>query len=106
MTTTTTNTQPHIKKLLSQLANSQSSGCIRVEAGTVSWKIYLQKGNLKYVFCSLQSLEEFKYHLRYLGLKQSVAAVKKLSSADLKLFYSSSKKTSPIIFMVKLFVGY
>lgn len=72
-------------KLLSQLANSQSSGCLEVNEGDVYWKIYLQQGNLQYVYCSIQLLEQLKYHLYYLGWQQAVAALKNCPQSLLKI---------------------
>ena len=66
--------------LLSRLANAHSSGCLELDEGSVSWKIYLQQGNLNYVFCSVQVLDQLKYYLQYLQFKQAVAALKKLPS--------------------------
>lgn len=83
---TTTATQLNTRKLLSQLANSKSSGCLWFEAELVSWKIYLQQGSLKYAYCSAQLLDQLKYYLYYLGFKQAVAALKNLPSHDPKLY--------------------
>ncbi len=64
--------------LLSRLVNNHSSGCLELNDETVSWKIYLQQGNLNYVFCSVQVLDQLKYYLQYLQFKQAIAALKKL----------------------------
>ena len=42
----------NVKKLLEQLAQSQSSGCLELNEEFVSWKIYLQE-KFKYVYCSI-----------------------------------------------------
>ena len=72
----TTAIKIHPQELLSQLENSKSSGCLELDEGLVSWKIYLQQGNLKYVYCSAQLLDQLKYYLHYLGWKQALAALK------------------------------
>ena len=92
MMTTTTKLNP--RELLSQIAHSNSSGCLEIDEGLVSWQIYLQEGNLKYVCCSAQLLDQLKYHLHYLGWKQAVAALKQLpsSSADIQC-YSQDKSS-------------
>ena len=64
------------RELLLRLANSQSSGCLELDEGLVSWKIYFHQGNLKYVDCSAQLLDQIKYYLRYLGWQQALAALK------------------------------
>ncbi len=74
--TKTTNLSP--RDLLSRLTDSKSSGCLELYEGLVSWKIYLQQGNIKYVYCSAQLLDQLKYYLHYFGCKQAVAALKEL----------------------------
>ena len=69
---------PNPSELISRLENSDSSGCLEIDRELVSWKIYLQQGRLKYAYCSIQSLDQLKYYLQYLGLKQGVAALKQL----------------------------
>ena len=81
----TTSTKFNPRELLSQLADSNSSGCLEFDEGLISWKIYLQEGNLKYVYCSAQLLEQLKYHLHYLEFKQAVAALKHLPSSFIKI---------------------
>lgn len=65
-------------KLLSKLADSNSSGCLKLDTGLVSWKIYLQQGHLQYVYCSVQLLEQLKYHLHCCGSKQAIVALQHL----------------------------
>lgn len=74
----TTTSKLNAQQLLSQLASAKNSGCLELRGESVVWEIYLQTGNLKYVYCSSQSLDQLKYHLHCLGLKQAVAALKKL----------------------------
>ncbi|MDJ0690365.1 MAG: response regulator [Xenococcaceae cyanobacterium MO_188.B32] len=90
--TTTTKLNP--QELLSQLANSNSSGCLELDEGLVSWKIYLQQGKLKYIYCSAQLLDQLKYYLRYLGLKQALNGLKELPSSDDKLESYVPEKSS------------
>ena len=80
--TTTIKINP--RELLSRLANSNSSGCLELDEGLVSWKIYLQQGSLQYVYCSAQLLDQLKYHLHYLKWKQAVAALKSPSFAKIQ----------------------
>ena len=80
---TTTTFSPN--NSLSQLANSQSSGCLELSNGLVSWKIYLYRGSLQYVYCSAQLLDWLKYHLRYLGWKQAVNALKDIPQSFLSI---------------------
>ncbi len=82
------------KKILSQLANSKGSGCLKINEGLVCWQIYLHQGNLQYVNCSAQMLDQLKYHLHYLGLKQAIAALKNLPPSFLKI-QSSIQNKSP-----------
>ncbi len=80
-----TNKQFNPQELLSQLLNSKSSGCLELNNRNIYWKIYLQKGNLKYIDCSVQLLEQLEYHLHYLGFEKSVVALKQWSASDLSL---------------------
>lgn len=88
--TTTTKVNP--TKLLSQLADSESSGCLKLDEGLVSWKIYLQEGQLKYIDCSAQLLDQLKYHLQLLGYKPAILGLKKLPASYLKLQTSVEDK--------------
>ncbi len=69
--------------LLSRLAASNSSGCLELDEGSVYWKLYLQQGNINYVFCSIQLLDQLKFHLHNLGFKPAIAALKHLPSSYL-----------------------
>ena len=71
-------------ELLSQRAESHSSGCLELVRESISWKIYFQQGKLKYVDCSMQLLEQLRYHLHYFGWTQAIAALKDLSLSSLK----------------------
>jgi chemotaxis family two-component system response regulator PixG len=88
MTTTSKLNSP---KLLSQLAEASKSGCLELRSGTVVWQIYLHQGSLQYIYCSTQSLDQLKYHLHLLGLKEAIAAVKDspqslLTATDLDIY--------------------
>ena len=80
----TTSTKFNSKELLSRLAESNSSGCLELDGGSISWKIYLYQGNLQYINCSAQSLDQLKYYLHYLKYKPAVAALKTFPSSNLK----------------------
>jgi two-component system, chemotaxis family, response regulator PixG len=81
-------------ELISQLEKSDNSGCLEIEEGLISWKIYVQQGQLKYINCSAQSLEQLKYYLHYLGWKQAITALKQLPASYLQLPSSTSEKSS------------
>lgn len=89
----TTTTKLNLTELLSQLAESKNSGCLEVVGEEISWKIYLQQGKFKYIECSVQLLDQIKYHLYQLGFAETVAALKELppstitdKSSDLSLY--------------------
>lgn len=65
-------------ELLSQTSESNGSGCLELVKESVSWRIYFQQGKLKYVECSIQSLDQLRYHLHYLGWTEAIAALKNL----------------------------
>lgn len=90
--TTTTKVNP--TELLSQLADSQNSGCLELDEGLVSWKIYIQQGQLQYVDCSAQLLDQLKYYLQSLGWKPAILGLKKLPASYLKLQTSVQEKSA------------
>ena len=81
--TTSTEVSPQVNQiepieLLSQLANSKSSGCVRIDSGSVFWDVYLQQGLVKYVNCSVQSIEQLSQYLQILNLASAITVIKKL----------------------------
>ncbi|MBE9044487.1 response regulator [Pleurocapsales cyanobacterium LEGE 10410] len=90
----TTTTKLNSRELLSQLADSNSSGCLELDEGLVSWKIYFQGGKIQYVCCSAQLLDQLKYYLHYFGWKQAIAALKNLPPSIIKM-QSSPQNKSP-----------
>ena len=90
----TTSIKLNPKKLLSRLANSTSSGCLKIDEGLVYWKIYLRQGNLQYIYCSVQLLTQLKYHLHRLGLNKAIAGLKNLPESFLRI-QSSIQDRSP-----------
>lgn len=90
--TTTTKVNP--TELLSQLAHSHSSGCLELDEGLVSWKIYIQQGQLKYVDCSAQLLDQLKYYLQFLDWKPANLGLKNLPASYLKIQTSVQEKSA------------
>ncbi|MEY4517841.1 MAG: hypothetical protein RLZZ499_440 [Cyanobacteriota bacterium] len=86
------------QKLLSQLADANSSGCLEINAESISWKIYLHEGNIQYVHCSAQLLEQLKYHLYYLGWHKAISAIKQLPNDLLNKSLSIQSKSSHHIY--------
>jgi twitching motility two-component system response regulator PilG len=80
--TTTTKLNP--TELLPQLAESNNSGCLEVVAEAISWKIYLHQGKFKHIRCSVQLLEQLKYHLYQLGFTEAITALKQLPPSLIK----------------------
>ena len=90
--TTATKLEP--AKLLSKLADSKSSGCLKLDAGLIFWKIYLQQGNLQYVYCSAQLLEQLNYHLHCCGFRQAMQALRHLPPSFTRLGLTIENKYS------------
>ena len=74
---------------MSQLAETKSSGCLELTTELVSWKIYLQQGNLQYVYCSIQTLDRFKYHLHSLDLRQALSSIQNIPQSIVNVQHSS-----------------
>jgi two-component system, chemotaxis family, response regulator PixG len=94
----TATVQFNTTELIFQLEKSNSSGCLKIEERLVSWKIYVQQGQLKYINCSAQSLEQLKYYLHYLGWKQTIATLKQLPASFLQLSSLTSENSSELDF--------
>jgi two-component system, chemotaxis family, response regulator PixG len=86
------------QKLLSQLADANRSGCLEINAESISWKIYLHEGNIQYVHCSAQLLEQLQYHLYYLGWHKAISAIKQLPHDLLNESLSIQSKSSKHIY--------
>jgi two-component system, chemotaxis family, response regulator PixG len=86
------------QRLLSQLADANSSGCLEINTECISWKIHLHEGNIQYVHCSAQLLEQFKYHLYYLGWPKAISAIKQLPNDLLNTSSSIQSKSSNHIY--------
>lgn len=67
-------------KLLKNLSNH--SGVLEVFREDLNWILYLEKGQVQYAAMSTQGIEELTYHLRYLGYKKAVEAVKTAKSLE------------------------
>ena len=89
----TTAVKLNLRDLLAQPVQSKSSGCLELDEGLVTWKIYLQQGTVKYVHCSVQNLDQLKYHLHYFEWKEAVSALKRLPSSFVKLHLSVQDKS-------------
>lgn len=63
-------------QLLVNSANSSISGILRVYGEKNSWIIYFDQGKVLYSSLSCQSLEELRFHLRTIGCKEAVEALK------------------------------
>ena len=92
-----TSTKLNPPELLSQLASSNSSGCLELDNGLVSGKIYLEQGNLKYVYCSIQLLDQLKYYLHYLKLIPVAASLKQIPQSLLQNRSSTQTLYSSVI---------
>ena len=92
-----TSTKLNPPELLSQLASSKSSGCLELDDGSVSGKIYLENGTLKYVYCSIQLLDQLKYYLHYLRLIPVAASLKHIPQSLLQNKSSTQSLYSSVI---------
>lgn len=59
----------HPLSLLAQLISRQSSGCLQVSSGSLSWSIFLEKGKLAYASNSIDPFERLDRHLRRLSVQ-------------------------------------
>ena len=71
-------------EILLKSADLNNTGYLEFVTESVSWRVYLQSGKLKYVDCSLQSLPQLKYFLLRQEWNTAVAALKDLPKSYLK----------------------
>ena len=71
-------------EILLKSADLNNTGYLEFVTKSVSWRVYLQSGKLKYVDCSLQSLPQLKYFLLRQEWNTAVAALKDLPKSYLK----------------------
>jgi two-component system, chemotaxis family, response regulator PixG len=61
-------TDSHLTTILERLAKTQSSGCLQIiGSGQISWKIFLNHGNIIYATHSVEVFDRFERHLRRLS---------------------------------------
>lgn len=63
-------------QFLIKSSNFRSSGILRFYGEKNSWIIYFDQGKILYSALSCQSLEELRFHLRTLGCKEAIEALK------------------------------
>jgi twitching motility two-component system response regulator PilG len=83
-------------QLLSKYSCSGSSGYLNIQSNSISWKVYLQEGKLKYVDCSLRSLAQLNYYLHHQGWKTAVKALKNIPQSELKPTIDSTEDSSEL----------
>ena len=70
--------------ILLKSADLNDTGYLEFATESVSWRVYLQSGKLKYVDCSLQSLSQLQYFLLRQDWNSAVAALKEIPKSYLK----------------------
>lgn len=65
-------------QLLNEFSNAKSTGRLKIFSEKTVWNFYLQDGQLLCASNATQSLESLDYHLRCLGLKEAVTALKEM----------------------------
>ncbi len=71
-------------QLLLESSSSNETGCLQIDGQSVSWRVYLQAGKLRYADCSIQLMAELKYYLLRQGCKAASAALKDMPPLYLK----------------------
>ncbi len=69
-------------QLLLDFSSRKSSGFLEVTSGEVSWKIFLEQGNIQYGLMSVQTLENLNYHLRYLNFQKALETLKDVTANE------------------------
>ena len=76
LTITNTNQTFEPKQTLTNLVNTNSTGCLKIHADNLTWEIYLQNGKLKYAQYSLQNLQSIKHILLRYNFVSTVKLIK------------------------------
>lgn len=71
-------------QLLLESSDSKDTGCLLITGESVSWRVYLEQGKIKYADCSIQLMSQLKYYLLHHGWKATSAALKDLPPLYLK----------------------
>ncbi|MGK7893290.1 MAG: response regulator [Xenococcus sp. (in: cyanobacteria)] len=71
-------------EILLKSANLKNTGYLEFATKSVSWRVYLQSGKLKYVDCSLQLLSQLNYYLLKQDCNDVVTALKESPKSYLK----------------------
>jgi two-component system, chemotaxis family, response regulator PixG len=65
-------------ELLLKSVQLKRTGCLEFNRGSVSWRIYLHRGQLQYVDCSVESVAQLKYYLIRQGCKDAATALNEI----------------------------
>jgi twitching motility two-component system response regulator PilG len=80
-------------QLLSRYGSQSSTGYLYIHNNSITWKIYLQQGKVKYVDCSLQLLIQLKYYLYHQGQQASLELLKNIPQEEFKSISESNQGT-------------
>jgi two-component system, chemotaxis family, response regulator PixG len=76
-------------ELLLKSVQLERTGCLEFNRGAVSWRIYLHRGQLQYVDCSVESVAQLKYYLIRQGCKNAATALNEIG-------YPVEKNVDPV----------
>lgn len=89
----------NLSELLKEKSNSTSTGYLAITKDSVSWKVYLQAGELEYVDCSVQSVAQLQYYLFRQGYKKAISALKDIPADWIKLqSYDADNSSEPTFY--------
>lgn len=81
--------------LFAQFSNQQTSGCLRVDDGTTTWTLYLEKGLVIYASNSLDPFGRLRRHLETLNQDQQILPLEVWEQVRL-MFASSPDDDAPV----------
>ena len=65
----------NIGSVLTQLANSKSTGCLKIRGNKSEWSVFVESGQLLGIGCSVSSVSQLSYRLRQLGCESAATAL-------------------------------
>ena len=73
----------NISSVLLELANSKSTGCLKVSGDKSEWRVFIQSGQLLGIDCSVSLVGHLSYRLQQLGCKEAARAINDRTGSNL-----------------------
>lgn len=72
-------------ELLTKTSNSHKNGCLQISGQGITWKIYLEQGQLRGAANSIRLSVALDYHLRKLGFSEIPTLIKSIPASEIQI---------------------